>query len=608
MASTDPVKEQILERADIAEVVGQYVHLKSRGGRLFGLCPFHKEKTPSFSVNAERGFYHCFGCSAGGNAIDFVMGVENLTYPEARRMLAEKLGIEIKPEHGAFRQHQEIDRYQIMEAAARFYQRNLESSKPAMEYLIERGLTAEDIKRFGLGFAPPGWDNLLYTIKKNNVPEAVMDELGLIIKSNKKDGYYDRFRNRIMFPIRNAIGRVIAFGGRAMDPDDPAKYLNSNETALFNKSKVMYLLDQAKTIIKERGALAVEGYMDAIMLHKYGFTQAIATLGTALTAEHVHLLRRYTDRYTLLYDGDSAGIRAARRGVELFFEQGLTVKVALLPGGQDPDDYLRKEGVDAMQQLLDHPLDGFEFNLLQEMKDRDPSLPQHKSAIVDGVTPLLLRIPEAFIRNDYVRMLAERIGSDAGALQEAINAKASRTRAPQIRQTSEEPPIQKQTEVHDTMRLQKEALVRLLAFQHGFILPEGMLEAQRPWLFDDAEWAQVLPEWAAAFRVDSRLDKIIETLLGEKPGPKTEQMAVRLSTLFPDNQDASAFLRIIESEGMPNREKELRKMHDEVMAGLQEELNKRRWQQTKLDAQADPMQALKALDQQLFAQKDEPAK
>ncbi|MBZ0258141.1 DNA primase, partial [bacterium] len=404
MASNDPVKEQILERVDIAEIVGQYVHLKSRGGRLFGLCPFHKEKTPSFSVNAERGFYHCFGCGAGGNAIDFVIGVENLTYPEARRMLAEKLGIEIKPAHGSFRQHQEIDRYQIMEAAARYYQRNLESSKTAMEYLTKRGLTNEDIQRFGLGFASPGWDNLLYTIKKKNVPETVMDELGLLVKSNKKDGYYDRFRNRIMFPIRNTIGRVIAFGGRAMDPDDPAKYLNSNETPLFNKSKVMYLLDQAKTVIKERGAVAVEGYMDAIMLHKHDFTEAIATLGTALTGEHVHMLRRYTDKYTLLYDGDSAGIRAARRGVELFFEQGLAVKVALLPGGQDPDDYLRNEGADAMRKLLDEAAGGFEFTLQQEMQGLDPSQPQQKSAIVDGVTPLLLRIPETYIRNDYIRI------------------------------------------------------------------------------------------------------------------------------------------------------------------------------------------------------------
>ncbi len=605
MASNDQVKEQILDRADIAEVVGQYVHLKSRGGRLFGLCPFHKEKTPSFSVNAERGFYHCFGCGAGGNVIDFVMGVENLTYPEARRMLAEKLGIEIKPAHGSFRKHQEIDRYQIMEAAARFYQRNLKSSKPAMEYLLNRGLTKDDIQTFGLGFAAPGWDNLLYTIKKKNIPEAVVDELGLIVKSDKKDGYYDRFRNRIMFPIRNTIGRVIAFGGRAMDPEDTAKYLNSNETPLFNKSKVMYLLDQAKTIIKERGVVAVEGYMDAIMLHKFGFTQAVATLGTALTGEHVHLLRRYTDRYTLLYDGDAAGIRAAQRGVELFFEQGLAVNVALLPGGQDPDDFLRERGESAMQELLDNSLDGFEFTLLQEMQDRDPAQPQHKNAIVEGVTPLLLRIPEAFIRNDYVRLLAEKIGADAGAVQESINRKASKARAPQIRQQDDAPPPNP-VEVNDPMRLHKEALIRLLAFQHGFILPDGMLEAQRPWLFEDNEWANVLPNWLKTFNVNSRLDRILDTLLKDKPGQSNDSTAVKLSEMFPDNQDAAAFLRIIEHEGLPNREKELRKMHDQVMSGLNEGLEKRQWEQTKLSAQSDPMQALKALDQQLFEQKDEP--
>ncbi len=326
MADTDRIKEQILEKADIGEIVSQYVRLQNRGGRYFGLCPFHKEKTPSFSVNPERGFFHCFGCGKGGNVIDFIMGVENLTYAEARRYMAEKLGIPIETPSGQPRSHSEIDRYQVMEQAAQFYAKCLSTHAEALKYLQSRQLNPQAIRQFGLGFAPENWDSLFSTMRQRKIPEKVLEELGLIIPRRENGGYYDRFRNRIMFPIRNTLGRVIAFGGRSMDPNDRAKYLNSNDTPLFNKSKVLYLLDRAKEVLKERGAVLVEGYMDAISLHVRGFQQAVASLGTALTADHIQILRRYTQDFILLYDGDSAGIRAAMRGVELFFESGYTVR------------------------------------------------------------------------------------------------------------------------------------------------------------------------------------------------------------------------------------------------------------------------------------------
>ena len=359
----DPVKEQILEKADIIEIISAYSKLTRKGGRFFGLCPFHKEKTPSFSAHPERGFFHCFGCGKSGNSIDFIMNAENLTYGEARRYLAAKLGIPLLPYAGEKREHDEIDRYQVMDYAAQLYSRAIQKNTFAKEYAIKRGLNDTHIQQFSLGYAPEGWDNLYRAMKQKNIPDAVLSELGLTIPRKDGSSFYDRFRHRIMFPIRNTLSRVIAFGGRALDPADNAKYLNSNETPLFSKSKVLYLLDQAKNTLKDKGAILVEGYMDAISLHVFGFTQSVASLGTAITKEHVNILRRYTSDFTLLYDGDNAGINAAIRGVDIFLEMGYSPKVALLPLGTDPDDFVKKEGPEALQNLLNTATDGFTFYL-----------------------------------------------------------------------------------------------------------------------------------------------------------------------------------------------------------------------------------------------------
>lgn len=606
MPINDPVKQQILDKADIVDTVGQYVQLQTAGrGRFKGLCPFHNEKTPSFHVDVERGFYHCFGCGVGGNVIDFIMGVENLTYSEARRMMAERHGIELPSYRPGKRKHDDIDRYQVMDAAARYYQQALKTAKPAIDYLKKRGLTGADVKRFGIGYAPGGWDNLLFALKKQNIPETVMADLGLILRRQQGDGYYDRFRNRIMFPIRNTMGRVIAFGGRAMDPDDPAKYLNSNETELFNKSKTLYLLDQAKQVIKERGAIAVEGYMDAIALHRADLTQAVATLGTSLTEEHIHMLRRYTDRFTLLYDGDEAGVRAALRAVELFFSQSAPVSVITLPDGLDPDDFISQHGADAMNALIDEAPDGFAFTLNHVMQDKEADTPQGKNAIVEGMVPLLARVPERFLQHDYVRLLAERIGADAASLQQTIDKKSKQARpSGAVRQTPPPQGANAAPEPQDPNRLHKETLLRLLAFQHGLTMPDGMHEAEKPWLFEDADWTERLPGLLKNYGMGSHLDRLIGALIETRPSGERQGAAARLDSLFADHQDVQAFIRIVEAETLPNDEKSLRKMRDDVMAHFDELTRKREWDALRSRSGGDPKEALKELDRILFSKNE----
>ena len=473
MAKTDTVKEQILNKADLADIVSSYVRLKQAGGRLFGLCPFHKEKTPSFSVHPDRQFFHCFGCGKSGNAIDFVMEVENLTFPEAKRFLAGKLGIRIEEQRGRDRPHGEIDRYQVMDIAAQLYVKWLRENQTAIDYIKSRQLTGEHARTFGMGYAPDRWDSLLHALKQRGFPEAVQSELGLIIPRKEGNGFYDRFRHRIMFPIRNTLGRVIAFGGRALRSDEQAKYLNSNDTSLFNKSRVLYLLDRAKKVIKDNGVVIVEGYMDAIALHVHGFEQTVATLGTALTKEHLAILKRYTKDCTLLYDGDAAGINAAKRGVELFFEAGQAVRVVLMPQGLDPDDFLKSRGREELQQLLETAPDGFEFYLSQILIGRNTSTPAGKSEIVNGMLPLLARISEAYIRQDYIRILADRIGSEAAVLQQSVAKALEKSVYRRMRETNdvESVPI-KQVKRHSDIT--KEMLLRLLSFHYGLVTVENI--------------------------------------------------------------------------------------------------------------------------------------
>ena len=345
--------EKVREACDVVEIVGEHVSLKKSGQNFKGLCPFHSERTPSFTVSAAKQVYHCFGCGAGGNVISFVMQVENLSFVEAVRSLAKRKGIELP------RERSETDSLtasllSAVEYASSFYRKQLASpaGKKAGLYLEARGVAQNTQEEFSLGYAPAGWDGFLTSARKY-FPEAILVQAGLVIPRESGSGVYDRFRDRLMFPIRGAGGRYIGFGGRAFDEAQP-KYINSSDSPVFQKGSVLYGLYQAKRSIRAReSALVVEGYMDLLSLYQSGFQDVVASCGTAFTPEQAKVLRRYTADAVLIYDGDDAGINAARRALRVFLTAGLKARLVCLPSGHDPDSYVREMGAEAMQAAVD---------------------------------------------------------------------------------------------------------------------------------------------------------------------------------------------------------------------------------------------------------------
>jgi len=418
------VIDQVLERTDIVDIVSNYVSLKRRGQNFFGVCPFHKEKTGSFSVHPERQIFKCFGCGKGGTALTFIQSVENLSFFEALRFLADRAGVRLdfdEDERKANRERPDLDRTQVMETAANLFSKMLANSKPPQEYLTRRGLSQADIKRFRLGYAPDSWEALKNPLSRMGIPETVQQELGLIIPRQDGNGFYDRFRNRIMFPIANPLGKTVAFGGRILGDGEP-KYLNSPESPLFNKSRTLYLLEKAREAIRRVGrTLVVEGYMDAIALHRFGFENSVASLGTALTESHARVLRRYGENIYLIYDGDEPGLMAARRGAEIFLNTGLPVRVVVLPTGEDPDSFLAKEGTDAMKTLLDTALDGFEYCFNRSVIQYGLEGVAAQRAVVRDLLPILKRIPEAVVQSEYVTFLAGKMGVSETAIRQDLS-------------------------------------------------------------------------------------------------------------------------------------------------------------------------------------------
>ena len=341
--------ERVREASDILSVVSEHVQLKRAGRTWKALCPFHQEKTPSFTVNPDRQIFKCFGCGEGGDVFRFLMGFEKMSFPEAVEHLAAKAGIPL-PQKG-WTGPEEESVYPPLEWAASFFRRELSgrTGEAARKYLERRALGPAVQERFGLGWAPPGWSNLLEAAGKR-YSLSLLERAGLVIP-NDRGGHYDRFRGRVVIPIRPALGRTIGFGARAMGDEEP-KYLNSPETEVFSKGRVLYGLSEAKEALKEtEEALVVEGYMDALTLAQAGFRQVVASCGTAFTEDQARVLRRYVDRVVLLFDGDLAGIRAAWKSAGVFLGQGLEVRVIALPDGHDPDSFVREKGAEAMESL-----------------------------------------------------------------------------------------------------------------------------------------------------------------------------------------------------------------------------------------------------------------
>lgn len=365
-APTIDAKTLVLQAVDLVQLIGQSVSLKKRGQSFIGLCPFHQEKTPSFHVHPDRGYFYCFGCKASGNAIDFVMRRDRLEFVDALRHLAEQYQIEL-PRFGSARDSGGL-RQTLLEAhsiATTYFENNLrhpQIGQKAREYLMSRGFNEDTIRRFRLGLATPAFDGLMKSPLMQKFSPGILLRAGLL-RTGESGNVYDTFRDRLIFPIRDETGRVIAFGGRVLPGSDhPAKYLNSPETPLFSKSRVVYGLDLARPrVLETRTVAIVEGYTDVVMAHQFGATNVVSVLGTALTEQHITLLRRFADRIVLLFDGDNAGDLAVERALQLFLTQPIEIGIATLPTNIDPDEYLLKQGLSSFDRLIDQAQDALTF-------------------------------------------------------------------------------------------------------------------------------------------------------------------------------------------------------------------------------------------------------
>ena len=412
--------DELLARNPIEDVVGQYVNLKRSGANLFGLCPFHGEKTASFSVAPDKGIYYCFGCHKGGGSINFMMELEGLSYPDAVRALAKRAGMEVpEDEQYQSRYRQQERLWALMKEAARYFHAQLYSPAGAegLAYAQKRGMPKGTLTTFGIGFAPNTWSGLTDAMKKKGYTDQELIDAGLV--SQKGNRIFDRFRNRLMFPIIDVRGNIIGFGGRVMDDSTP-KYLNSPETLIYNKRKNLFGLNLAKKS-KLGYLILVEGYMDAIALHQYGFDCAVASLGTSLTEEHAVLLSRYTEQVVLIYDGDEAGQRATRRAIPMLEKAGITVKVLKMRDAKDPDEYLKKFGADKFKLLLEESSNRVEYQLNAIAKKYYQRFYEQRIKVIQEAAELICTLGSPVQREVYGGRVAQAASISMEAMKLEVN-------------------------------------------------------------------------------------------------------------------------------------------------------------------------------------------
>jgi DNA primase len=439
----DDKVQEVRERADIVQVVGERVALKKAGVRYVGLCPFHQEKTPSFSVHPGLGIFKCFGCGEGGDVISFVMKFEDRPFAEVVRDLAQRYGVslpvlEMSPRDAALARDAKDERehlYHINELAMGFYHELLlkdPAAREARDYLARRGVSEESVRRFRLGFAPAAWDVAVGFFRRNKLDLDLGAKLGLV-QEKERGGHYDRFRNRILFPIVGVVGEVLGFGGRQLAEGDGPKYLNSPESPIFHKGRSLYGLNIAAKAVRATGSLlVVEGYLDLIALCQAGVESVVATLGTALTEDHVALLRRYSREILVLFDGDEAGVRAAQKSAELLLRGGLSAQVVELPAGDDPDSFVNREGREAFDRRVSAAKPILEF-VLESLAARSAGTPAAKARCVEALRPLMEAVTHPVERALYVAKVSDRLGVPEQAIREVFRApsrEAVATRAP----------------------------------------------------------------------------------------------------------------------------------------------------------------------------------
>ncbi|MFP7297601.1 DNA primase [Neobacillus niacini] len=438
---------QIRQSVDIVEVISEYIQLKKQGRNYFGLCPFHGENSPSFSVSSDKQIYHCFGCGAGGNVFSFLMELEGISFLEAAVKLAEKANIDLQVNFSANGKGKSVSpEIQSMldahELLRKFYHHLLVNTKDgqhALEYLLNRGFTRESIDKFQIGYSLNSWDFVYKFLTKRDFTPELMEKAGLIIKRERDGTYFDRFRDRIMFPISDRNGNCIAYSGRSLGADEP-KYLNSPETVIFNKSKILYNFHLAKPSIRKlQQAVLFEGFADVIAADKSGVENGIATMGTSLTEEHITLIRQNTESITICFDSDKAGIEAAFRAGNMLIENGCSIKVAMMPDGLDPDEYIKKNGADKFRnEVIGASLTWMAFKFLYYRRGKNLQIEGERLAYIETILKEISTLTKAVEKDHYLRQLASEFSISLDALQQQLKQiffsekKKANGQAPQI--------------------------------------------------------------------------------------------------------------------------------------------------------------------------------
>ncbi len=504
----DQVIGDIRERVDIVALVGEYVRLVKRGNSFVGLCPFHAEKTPSFHVSAPNKFFHCFGCKESGDAFAFLMRIDGVPFPQAARTLAERAGVEIseveREEDVAQRRARErLERLAaVMDDACTFYEQRLHAAQaphPARTELEKRNVSEESAARFRLGYAPASWDALTNYLRGKDASLADAEEVGLIARRREGNGHYDRFRNRLMFPVRELAGRVVAFSGRALSgpngeppPDTEPKYMNSPETALYHKGNVLFGLHEARVEVRRQGwAIVCEGNFDLLALHQAGFAQSVAPLGTAFTSPQAKLLKRFCERVVLLFDGDSAGRKAVRAAFPLLQEQGLRGSVVRLPAGDDPDSFLRAHGAEGLSRLVAEG-QGIVEHLIDDARERAGESAADHAGAIESLGPVLASVSNPVELELHLERVARRFAlPNSAAVRRQLRARVETSSAPG--RNASQPPLAPEADRVKLPQLETERLVL------GALL-------DRPELFASAQAEQLpglltSPELLGVFRV-----------------------------------------------------------------------------------------------------------
>ena len=485
MYYAEDVIEEVRSRNDIVGVISEYVKLQRKGSSYFGLCPFHNEKSPSFSVSPDKQMYYCFGCGAGGNVFTFIQEYENYSFPEAMKFLAERAGITLPEKEYSQEERRAQDlRTRIlnvnkMAAKYYYYQLRTENGRQAMEYLKNRRLSDETIRSFGLGYSNKYSNDLYLYLKKQGVSDELLRESGLMNVDERK-GMYDKFWNRVIFPIMDVNNRVIGFGGRVMGDGKP-KYLNSPETAVFDKSRNLYGLNVARTA-RKKSMLVCEGYMDVISMHQAGFKNSVASLGTALTTQHASLLKRYTDEVILTYDSDGAGIKAALRAIPMLKAAGISTRVLHMNPYKDPDEFIKTLGPEAFQERMDQAENSFLFEISILERDFDMHDPEGKTGFYQAAARKLMEFDQELERENYIQAVAERYHISFDSLRKMVNREAMRG-APPRREREEVVRPQKKREKEDGKKTSQRLLLTWLIEQKGlyekisaYITPEDFTD------------------------------------------------------------------------------------------------------------------------------------